>query len=147
MDTFTGSKRPRRWDEAVTFPQNTVSLYVNLTVCWTICLSTFIPCMWQSVLSHFYYLLSHTPSLPLRIPLFVPAVLIDCLFISGPAAASVLEDEIVMVILIFCGSDKEVEIHREDIGLEPMQDRVKLWETSCVLLHSNTAVITQNITV
>lgn len=73
--------------------------------------------MWRSVLSHFYYLLSHTPSLPPPcIPLFVHALLIDCLFISGPSAATALVDEIVMVIVIFCGDDKEGESHRVEIG-------------------------------
>lgn len=62
------------------------------------------------------YFLTLPASPPLCIPLFVPAVLIDCLFISGPAAASAPVDEIVMVSVIFCGVDKEGESHREEIG-------------------------------
>lgn len=88
-----------------------------LSVCKSNCLSASVASTWRSVSSHFYYLLSHTPCLPpLWIPLFVPAVLTDCLFISGPAAASAPEDEIVMVIVIFCRGDKEGEIHGEEIG-------------------------------
>lgn len=132
MDTFTGSRRagPLGWSCYIP-PLNAVCLYVNLLVCPTVCLSVSIPRMWRSVLSHFYYLLSHTPSPPappLCIPLFVPAVLIDCLFISCPAAASALVDEIVMVTVISCGDDKEGESHRVEIGFEPYggrdQDRV-----------------------
>lgn len=60
-----------------------------------------------SVLSLFNYLLSHSPTLPpLCIQLFVPATFVDCLFISGPGAASVLEYEIVMAIVIFYEGDK-----------------------------------------
>lgn len=54
---------------------------------------------------------SHSQAPPLRIPVFVPAVLIDRLFIFGPTAACAL-DEIIMVIVIFCGDDKEDEFHR-----------------------------------
>lgn len=72
--------------------------------------------MRRSVASHFLlFTFSHSQPPPLCIPLFVPAALIDCLFISGPAAASAPEDEIVMVIVIFCGGDKEGESHREEI--------------------------------
>lgn len=130
MDTFTGSRRagPLGWSCYIP-PLNTVCLYVNLPVCPTIGPSASIPCMWRSVLSHFYYLLSHTPSGPpqphltLCIPLFVPAVLIDCLFISCPAAASALVDEIVMVTVISCVDDKEGESHRVEIGFEPYGGR------------------------
>lgn len=59
---------------------------------------------------------SHSQPPPLCVPLFVPAVLIDCLFISGPAAASAPVDEIVMVSVIFCRGDKEGESHSEEIG-------------------------------
>lgn len=113
MDTFTGSKQAGHSDEAVTLPYSTLSvcMYVNLTVClllFTICGKRPVPFLL------FTFSQSHPP--PLCIQLFVPAVLIDCLFISGPAAASAPEDEIVMVILIFCGGDKEGESHTEEIG-------------------------------
>lgn len=62
----------------------------------------------------YFLTLSQPP--PLCIPLFVPALLIDCLFISGTAAATALVDEIVMVIVIFCRDDKEGESHRVEIG-------------------------------
>lgn len=73
--------------------------------------------MWQSVLSHFYYLLSHTPSLPLSVShcLSLPYSLIVSLYLQA-AAASAPVDEIVMVIVIFCWGDKEGESHREKIG-------------------------------
>ena len=61
-----------------------------------------------SVLSLFNYLLSHSPP-PLCIQPFVPTTFADYLFISGPGAASVLEYEIVMVIVIFYDGDKGVK--------------------------------------
>lgn len=45
-------------------PLNIVCLHVNLPACPATSLSASVPCMWRSVLSRLYYLLSHTPSLP-----------------------------------------------------------------------------------
>lgn len=119
MDTFTGSKRAGHWDEAVTFPHSTLS------VCMQICsLSDHLSLCFHSLdvakrlVPFLLFTFSHSRPPPLCIPLFVPAALIDCLFISGPAAASALEDEIVMVIVIFCRGDKEGESHMQEIEFE-----------------------------
>lgn len=60
---------------------------------------------WSVPLSVFTF--SHSWGPPIYSPLFVPALPTDCLFMTGPAAASAPQDEIVMgiivtVIVIFC---------------------------------------------
>lgn len=72
------------------------------------------------------YFLTLAACLPLSASLCLS--LIDCLFIHVPAAASAPEDEIVMVIVIFCGGDKKGEGHKEEIGFATyMEDRIKIW--------------------
>lgn len=61
--------------------------------------------LWSVPLSVFTF--SHSWGPPLCSPLFVSALPTDCLFMTGPAAASAPQDEIVMgiivmVIVIFC---------------------------------------------
>lgn len=103
-----------------------------LPLCKSVCLSNhlsvrFSPLYVAKRLDPFLlFTFSHSqpPLAPLLcIPLFVPAVLIDCLFISCPAAASALVDEIVMVTVISCEDDKEGESHRVEIGFEPYGER------------------------
>lgn len=98
-------------------PLNTVYLYVNLPLYLTICLSASTPWMWRSVLSHFYYLLSHTPCLPPPYPTVCPFPT-HCLFIHCAAAASAPVDEIVMVTVISCGDDKKGESHRVEVAFD-----------------------------
>lgn len=75
-------------------PLNTVCLHVKLSN-----LPFVSVCVRPKLLSHLYCLLSHSPHPP-------HPSLIDCLFITGPAAATVLIYEIVMVIVIFCGGER-----------------------------------------
>lgn len=77
--------------------------------------------MAKRIVPFLLFTFSHSQPPPLCSLLFVPAVLIDCVFMFGPAAASALVDEIVMVIIvmvivIFCGDDKEGESQRVKIG-------------------------------
>lgn len=64
--------------------------------------------MSHSVLTHFYYLLSHTPSLPPLYPTVSPYHS-HCLLAPCLAVASVPVDEIVMVTVISCRVDKKGE--------------------------------------
>lgn len=72
----------------------------------SVCLSAPVHYMRLAVLQLFTFSQSHPPPPPLCIQLFVPAAFVGRLFISGPSAASVLEYEIVMVIVIFYEGDK-----------------------------------------
>lgn len=111
MDTFYWKQASGTPEWCRDTPLTPHCLYVRESECllpFTICGKRPVP---------FHYLLSHSPTLPLSVfKRFVQAILIDCLFISGPAAASAPEDEIVMVIVIFCEGDKEGESHKQEIG-------------------------------
>lgn len=85
-DTFTG----RRAGCYTPAPAHcALSLSVRLSVCKSVRLLLFTTCgkRPRPPPPFFFtiYFLTVPPSPPLRIQLFVPAILIDCLFISGPA--------------------------------------------------------------
>lgn len=80
--------------------------YVNLSVCFY---SLYVT---KHLVPFLLFTFSHSQPPPLCITLFVPAELIDCLFISGPASASAPVDEIVMVSVIFCGGTMRVKAIR-----------------------------------
>lgn len=107
MDTFTGSKQGTMM---LHFPAQHIQ-YVCKSVCLTICLSVRLYSLYlaKRLVPFLLFTFSQSQPPPLCIPLFVRALLIDCLFISAPAAASAVVDEIVMVIVIFCGMKRRVK--------------------------------------
>lgn len=98
-----------------------LSLSVCLSVCKSVRLLLFTTCGKRPRSPppfFFYYLLSHSP--PFSPPsasncLSLPYSSIVSLYLA-PLAASALEDEIVMLIVIFCGGDKEGESHTQEIA-------------------------------
>lgn len=127
--TFTGSKWAGYRDDAVIVACSGPLLRMQI---WLSVCSLYV----VSVLSLFNYLLSQSPTHPpLCIQLFVPATFVDCLFISGPGAASVPEYEIAMVIVIFYDGDKGVKTIGSTLGSYRRLDPV--WLTPWALQPCN----------
>lgn len=90
-----------------------VCLYVNLCVCFYSLHVVSVPPPPFFLL--FTFSQSHPPPLSASNCLSLPYSSIVSLYLA-PLAASALEDEIVMLIVIFCGGDKEGESHMQEIA-------------------------------